>query len=92
MEINKIKFMDNFKKVVFLGQLGQFYFGVFQIQFLRRHFLPQSPKSTKSLSLADRRDYEAKKKERQRLIKRHENMELFLKKQREEKQRQREVL
>ena len=54
------------------------------------HPPPPVPYVSKSLSLADRRDYEAKKKARQRLIKRHENMELFLKKQREERQRQRE--
>jgi hypothetical protein len=51
---------------------------------------PPIPYVSKSLSVADRRDYEAKKKARQRLIKRHENLELFLLKQNQEKQKQRQ--
>ena len=44
-----------------------------------------------SKSIADRKEYEAKRKARYRLIKRQENEALFLKKQREEKQRQRRI-
>ena len=53
------------------------------------HPPPPVPYVSKSLSLAERRDYEAKKKARQRLIKRHENLGEFLLKQNQEKRKQR---